>query len=121
MAGLIFDTAQISRTWYARPLPEAAALSLPELPSDCLEVSEEPLIPGQPMPSHIRLLSGELTADCVVWGEESLLGQWSSRGLRERAWRMRTLYRLEPIAALRPPDPRRVRIYHRLQVRGSTP
>lgn len=109
------DTNHIARIWYARPPPPDATLALPALPADCLEVTEEPPIPGQALPSHLLYLAGEIGAPCVVWGEESFHEEWNSRGLRDRALRMRTLYRLTPVAKLvRGSD---TRVYQRLERR----
>ena len=105
--GLAWDTAGIARAWYDRAPLDVAGLP-PGPPEGCVEVSEEPPLPGQAHPSHLRYLSGELQADCVVWGEEFWHRQWSSRGLRDRARRMRTLYHLEPAGARADgPTPRR--------------
>jgi len=90
-------------TWHLR----AAQRTVPDLsseappgpaPADCVEVTEEPPIDGQPMPSHVGLWTGEVEADCVLWGETAAHRRWSSRGLHDRALRMRTLYRLQPVA-----------------------
>ncbi len=114
LVGLCVETAEISRIWHARPIPPALSADLPPLPAGCVEVSEEPPIPGQALPSHLSFRQGEIEADCVVWGEESQHYGWSSRNLRDRARRMRTLYHLEPIARWDPGDPSRARVYHRL-------
>lgn len=111
--GLARDTANIAHRWYAWDPPPADGLPS-GLPPGCTEVSAEPPIPGQPLPSHFAFLSGELHG-CVVWGEEAWHRQWSSRGLADRALRMRTLYRLVPVAAVAVPGG--VRRYYRLERR----
>jgi hypothetical protein len=122
LIGLGLGTSDLAQRWHQRVPPAAAGLDLPSLDPGCVEVTEEPPLDGQPMPSHMLFLWGELTADCVVWGEESWHGMWSSRGLRDRARRMRTLYRMEPVARFDPGRGRPVRIYHRLERRfGGRP
>ncbi|MEC8423667.1 MAG: hypothetical protein VX000_07810, partial [Myxococcota bacterium] len=51
--GLAWDTADIASAWHAGTPPAAAALALPEPDGTCVEVSGEPPIPGQPIPSHL--------------------------------------------------------------------
>jgi hypothetical protein len=82
-------------------------------PAGCLELSEEPILAGQPRPSHLRLLAGQLQAPCLLWMEEEGHRRWSSRGLSERALRMRRLYRLEPVA--QGPGPAGLRVWYRLE------
>lgn len=97
--------------------PELSGSVAPTLPEGCVEVTEEPPIAGQPLPSHVRFFTGELEADCVLWGEEDQHRAWSSRSLRPRAQRMRALYRLEPVGVWRPSPHRSARLYHRLERR----
>lgn len=111
--GLGWDTASIARVWHQPVDPLAATLDLGLPPPDCVEVTEEPPIPGQPLPSHLQYWRGELVAPCVMWGEEDQHSAWTSRGLRDRASRMRTLYTLEPLGK-RTVGRDRVRVYHRL-------
>jgi hypothetical protein len=84
-------------------------------PAGCLELSEEPLLEGQPRPSHLRLLAGQLETPCLLWMEEEVHRRWSSRGLSERALRMRRLYHLEPVA--QGPGPAGLRVWYRLERR----
>ena len=122
------ETQQMSRIWHSKPdLPndgqelvvfqtqtDANGTAQPILPEDCIEISEEPPISGQPIPSHLYYFAGEIETDCVLWGMEFWHGQWSSRGLRDRARRMSHLYTLSPVAywqtGSRPP-----RLYYRVQ------
>lgn len=96
---------------------KAESVTLSALPAGCIEVTEEPTVSGQSMPSHIRFFRGELESECVVWGEEFWHRSWSSRGLMDRALRMSTLYHLTPVAAFQPPGNGPVRLYHRLERR----
>jgi hypothetical protein len=114
--GLASDTASVARVWHHPVVPAAATLDLGPPPPDCVEVTEEPPIPGQPLPSYLQHWRGELVADCVMWGEEDQHSAWTSRGLRDRALRMRTLYQLEPLGQ-RTVGRDRVRVYHRLERR----
>ena len=111
---MAFDAVDIAAAWQTRTPPEAAVLDLPARPGHCVEVSEEPPIEGQPMPSHFAWFTGTLDGDCVLWGEESAHQRWSSRGLRDRAIRMRRLYPMTPIAKEDPGNGRPVRVVHRL-------
>ncbi|HCH64654.1 MAG TPA: hypothetical protein DFR83_17740 [Deltaproteobacteria bacterium] len=61
---------------------------------DCLEISDEPPVPGQPRPSWVALAAGEVSAPCVSWGEAPEHTEWSSRGLRDRALRMKLVWQL---------------------------
>lgn len=113
------STVDVAQRWHA---PEdgtlkAEAIGLPAPPAECIEVTEEPRIAGQSMVSHVRFYRGELDAPCVMWGEEFWHRSWSSRGLMDRALRMRTLYTMEPIGALMPLGGGPVRLYHRLEKR----
>jgi len=115
--GLAWDTAAIRAAWHTPSAPEAASLELPPPDGRCLEVSGEPPIPGQPIPSHLAPVAAEDTARCRVWGEEDQHAAWTSRGLRDRALRIRTLYRLTPVAKQTLGSGRRVRVQHRLEDR----
>jgi len=121
-AGLIWGLRDLHTTWNAdesevgAPL-EAVASDLPALPSACVQVVDEPPLQGQAQRSHFAYFSGGITADCVVWGEEFWHRRWNSRSLHDRALRMRVLYRMTPIAAVRPSGGGPVRIYHRLEGR----
>ena len=116
---LSFSTFELSQIWHASDdgaiAVEAQGLSAP--PPGCIEVTEEPYVPGQALPSHVRYFRGDVTADCVLWGEEFWHRSWSSRGLRDRAQRMRTLYKMEAVGALQPVNGGPVRLYHRLEKR----
>lgn len=101
-AGLTLALHDLADRWYdLAPLPAAELAELPAPDPACVEVTEEPPIPGQPLPSHLGLWSGEVDAPCVLWGEAAIHRAWTSRGLQDRALRMRTLYRLEPAAVRR--------------------
>jgi hypothetical protein len=115
--GLAWETAELRAVWHTPVPPAAAALDLPAPDGACIEVSEEPPIPGQPIPSHLSLPQSDLQPVCRIWGEEDQHAAWTSRGLRDRARRMRTLYRLTPVAKLPLGKGRRVRVHHRLEDR----
>ena len=113
------STVSLRAQWHASDdaalASEAAGLGAP--PTDCIEVTEEPVIPGQALPSHIRFARGDLAGSCVIWGEEFWHRSWSSRGLMDRALRMRTLYKMEPVGALDLGNGAPVRLFHRLEPR----
>lgn len=124
LAGLAWDTQELSERWHARPVPEQAdalprlsGTEAPALPEGCVEVTEEPPIEGQPLPSHVAWFAGELEAPCVLWGEEDQHGGWSSRGLRDRALRMRATYALTPVGVWWRGRHANPRVYHRLERR----
>lgn len=113
--GLAWDTHEIAQAWHTTAPPAAAGLDLPGPDGTCIEVSEEPPIPGQPIPSH--LTRPDTPSTCRIWGEEDQHAAWTSRGLRDRARRMRTQYRLTPTAKRTLGRGHRVRIYHRMEDR----
>lgn len=113
--GLAWDTHEIAQAWHTSAPPAAAGLDLPEPDGTCIEVSEEPPIPGQPIPSH--LTHADTPSTCRIWGEEDQHAAWTSRGLRDRARRMRTQYRLTPTAKRTLGSGHRVRVYHRMEDR----
>lgn len=115
--GLAWDTADIAGAWHAGAPPAAVAFALPEPDGTCVEVSGEPPIPGQPIPSHLSPLPAQTGSVCRVWGEEDQHAAWTSRGLRDRARRMRTRYQLVPVAKRTLGRGGRVRVYHQLQDR----
>jgi hypothetical protein len=115
--GLAWDTHDIAQAWHTPVPPAAAALDLPTPDGACIEVSEEPPIPGQPIPSHLSFPQSDVQPVCRIWGEEDQHAAWTSRGLRDRARRMRTQYRLTPTAKRTLGKGRRVRVYHRLEDR----
>jgi len=120
--GFLVDTHQIAESWYARPdIEDVDELQLVRNATQlgCVEVTEEPPIAGQKLDSHFRVMTDELSEPCFVWGEESVHRQWSSRGLRDRAFRMRTLYELSAIGYTHVPGG--VRVYHLLQPRWQIP
>ncbi len=91
---------------------EAEGLPAPD--PACLVVSDEPVLAGQPEPSHWTLWTAPPPASgCILWGEESAHRMWNSRALWPRAQRMRALYDPVPAAAARVPGG--WRLYHRLQ------
>jgi hypothetical protein len=121
------QTHVLSELWLARSELPDARLELdllqtrlddegrpqPVLPDGCVEISEEPPIEGQTIPSHFQFYSGIIQDECVYWGAEFWHHQWSSRGLRDRARRMNRLYSLTPIARWQTGS-RPARIYYRL-------
>jgi hypothetical protein len=115
--GLGFDAARIAQAWHTPRAPAAAVLDLPEPDGTCIEVSGEPPIDGQPLPSHLSIRQGDVQPVCLVWGEEDQHSAWTSRGLRDRARRMRTVYRLTPVAKVAVGRGGRVRVLHRLEPR----
>lgn len=101
--GLLPELIDLRSRWHHRDVegtvdaPRTAALG-------CVEVSDEPPVPGQPMPSWVSLVDGTLDAPCVVWGEAPEHTEWASRGLRDRALRMRWTWELSPVqGGARPP------------------
>jgi len=121
VVGCVLGLVELRPAWHGTEATiggELVALSqgLGALDSECTEVSDEPpLQSDQAHPSHQEFWSGELRSRCVVWGEEFWHRQWSSRGLTDRARRMRTLYWMTPVAARVPPGGGPVRIYQRLE------
>jgi len=121
--GCVFGLIQLRPAWHGTEETvgadlEALADTLGPLPSHCTTVTEEPpLASEQAMPSHQAFLQGDVRSRCVVWGEEFWHRQWSSRGLRDRALRMQTLYWWTPVGAHRPADGGPVRVYYRLEKR----
>ena len=114
-----FETIDAASRWHAADdgTIKAEAIGLPAPPKDCVEVTEEPVISGQSLVSHVAFYRGELDAPCVMWGEEFWHRSWSSRGLMDRARRMRTLYVMKPVGALIPKGGGPVRVYHQLERR----
>jgi hypothetical protein len=104
--------------------PAPLAIGLPiRPPAGCLEISDEPPIPGQARPSWAAVWPGGCAAldpapPCLVWAEGPEHGRWQSRGLDERAARLRALFVLEPVA-LDPGGPGPWRRWHRLSARGG--
>ena len=92
--GLGWTTIQLAAVWNAEDNGEVAAEArgLGAPPKGCVEVTDEPFVPGQALPSHTRFYRGQLDSPCVVWGEEFWHRTWNSRGLMDRAKRMRTLW-----------------------------
>ena len=121
-------THTLSQIWLTNPEVNGANLPLPNLetqvgeneiaqpilPDGCIEVTEEPPIDGQSLPSHFGILTGEITGECLLWGAEGVHQQWSNRGLRDRARRMAHLYQLEPLARWQVGE-RPTRIYYRVR------
>lgn len=101
-----------SARWATSEDLAAAVRGLPAPDPSCRVVSDEPLLAGQPDPSHWTLWSAPVEG-CVLWGEEAVHRTWSSRALWPRARRMRALYDPLPVAAERVPGG--WRLYHRLQ------
>lgn len=117
LSGGVLGTVDLAHRWNNRAgLEDRTLARLPSLPADCQEVSEEPPIEGQRLPSAFACPAPDFTG-CVVWGEEAQHRAWSSRGLRDRATRMRLWFDLEPLAALDPGPGRPLRVYQRLEPR----
>ena len=112
-------TIDLAQSWHAPDdgavAREAEKLSGP--PAGCVEVTDEPPVSGQALPSHVRFFRAEIDSDCVMWGEEFWHRSWSSRGLNDRATRMKTIYTMKPVGALKPRNGGPVRLYHRLEKR----
>ncbi|MCB9795301.1 MAG: hypothetical protein H6741_21570 [Alphaproteobacteria bacterium] len=70
--------------------------SLPDLgppPGDCVEVLDDPLGPE----SHWAYRAQGWPEGRLCWGEEAIHHAWTSRGLHDRALRMKQLYEAVPI------------------------
>lgn len=93
----------------AHPLPDAPQ-------AGCVELGDEPPIPGQPLPPA-TVAFATAPPDCAVWAETALHQAWSSRGLHDRARRIRASFALEPVAYT-VPGPHRERLVHRLRLRA---
>jgi len=109
---LAADVSRVAAAWH-RPLasPPIEVRGLPAAPpAGCAEVSDEPPIAGQPIPSH----SLPSPAACRVWALAPEHTAWSSRGLQHRAWRMGRWYTLVPVAAQVPGGGRPWRVWMRL-------
>jgi hypothetical protein len=78
---------------------------------DCVEVGDEPPIPGQSLPSWVHI--PDLAQACLMWGEAPEHRAWSSRGLHDRALRMRHLG-LRPMS-LETGGPGPWRAWHRIE------
>ena len=83
------------------PAPPAVSTS-PARGEGCVELSDEPPVPGQPLPSWVQWVAGSLDAPCVTWGLAPEHTEWSSRGLRDRAVRMSSTWTLEPVSTHHP-------------------
>lgn len=114
VVSMLGELGALRAAWHRpapRPPGELAAVGQPEAPPvDCIEVSGEPPIPGQPIPSHLTVPAG----GCRVWGMAPEHTAWSSRGLRARARRMRRRYGGEVVAAEVPGHGRPWRVWIRL-------
>ena len=117
--GLTAGSIQLAHVWHGPDdggvATEAHELGAP--PTACVEVTDEPSVAGQSLPSHRRFFHGEVDADCVIWGEEFWHRTWSSRGLMDRATRMKVLYIMKPVGALKPRNGGPVRLYQQLERR----
>ena len=96
LAALLFETHSLSTTWHTRPLAPTHATAVSA--DGCVEISDEPPVPGQPRPSWVQWVAGELDAPCAIWIEAPEHGEWSSRGLRARAFRMHHRWELQPVS-----------------------
>lgn len=103
-AGLLWGSRDLAARWNASPGFEPAEIVTAGTPDPaCVEVTDEPPIAGQPLQSHVGLWTGEVDPSCVLWGEAAIHRAWTSRALHDRALRMRTLYRLTPVAVRQTP------------------
>ncbi len=100
LAALIAESHSLTAIWHTRSSPP----QLPSTASDagCVEISDEPPVPGQPRPSWVAWVDGQVDAPCAVWVEAPEHGEWSSRGLRDRAHRMHTRWELSPVSTHAP-------------------
>ena len=96
LAALAFETHSLSTTWHTRP--EAPVVPAAATADGCVEISDEPPVPGQPRPSWVLWVDGQLDAPCAIWIEAPEHGEWSSRGLQSRALRMHTRWELRPVS-----------------------
>ena len=98
VVGLSFlpELMDLRERWHRSDARPSEVVSAQEV-AGCLELSDEPPIPGQPRPSWVELVSGGVSAPCVVWKEAPEHTEWSSRGLRDRAIRMRSAWTLVPV------------------------
>ncbi len=120
--GLVWGLVDLRERWNAEETVAGAALEqlaaeLPPLQAGCAVVLDEPPLQGQVHPSHFGFYAHAVTDACVVWGEEFWHRRWNSRGLHDRATRMRTLYRMKPVAALHPEGGGPLRVYFELERR----
>jgi len=111
-ASLLFQTGAISGRFYATDvdlqasLPPDLPVLAPERPYACTLVAEDPHVAEDPPLSHFNLLDpAEAEAlrartGCLWWCEDAQDRAWSSRGILDRAMRLRHLYVLTPRAVL---------------------
>lgn len=99
--GLLPALFDLRGRWHHRDAHPSAEAYI-TVPEDCVEISDEPMIPGQPRPSWVALAAGTVAAPCVVWGEAPEHTEWSSRGLLDRARRMRATWVLSPSETVDP-------------------
>ncbi len=93
--GLLPGLAQHQARWHHPEMQPSVRTDQPGSAA-CLEISDEPPVPGQPRPSWVALVGGRLSAPCFAWGEAPEHTEWSSRGLWDRAIRMKLLWELSP-------------------------
>ena len=111
--------------WLRDP-PAPLQLGLPRAPpAACVEISDEPPIEGQPHPSFAGVWRAGCAAlrpvpACLVWAEGPEHRRWQSRGLDDRAAKMRALFALEPVA-MQQGGPGPWRLWHRLHARDGAP
>lgn len=98
--GLLPELWTLRAAWHTkRPTPTAQDTVQHTIDTDaCTELTDEPPVPGQPRPSWLSWVDSPETAPCITWGEAPEHTAWSSRGLRDRARRMRSTWTLEPVA-----------------------
>lgn len=97
---------------YAETLP--AELPTRSAPLPCVEVLDDPLDPRSHWDhrgawwGHGDWPQADGVQASLCWGEEAAHWAWTSRGLHDRALRMRALYDVEPFGVLRLPGGPRV-------------
>jgi hypothetical protein len=96
--GLLPALVDLQGRWHTPESAPQADLSV-DLAVGCTELTEEPPVPGQPLPSWVALVGGDLDAPCVTWGEAPEHTEWSSRGLRDRSRRMHATWTLSTTEA----------------------
>ena len=108
LAQRFYATAQI----YSEALPAELTKITPPLP--CVEVLDDPLDPRSHWNhrgawwGHGDWPQADGVQASLCWGEEAAHWAWTSRGLHDRALRMRVLYDVEPFGVLRLPGGPRV-------------
>jgi len=115
---LLGESVALVRDLAPRPAPLSPPVAgLPaDPPAGCVELGDEPPIPGQPLPPATLAFAASPPA-CALWSETAHHRAWSSRGLHDRARRIRASFVVEPVA-FAVPGPHRERVIHRLRLRA---